>query len=794
VSLLDRLKLVASPRQVMLDLLGERTIKNGLTRCINPAHDDLHASMSVDLDEGLFNCFACSSQGGLVDAAVLVGRGRTTAEAADYIVRRWNVPEDHVNGNGNGHAKSAPEIPIGPLGHPDWPHFPTTATSLGWEPCTSRDGRPGLRCPTWAGDGTKTQTKERYKKGSGPTGIFVKDALRAGILNLKAVLDTPGVPVAVLCGETDLLAFTYQAKKEGVEIIGISHAAGEGTEWKDDVHALAGRKVYFFPDNDAAGRKAAPDRIKEFQSVAKSVHVASVPDPHKDVCDFIRARGTVRELLRIADEPKSIPWPSLIPLDHHDQPRFPVDALGPTLATWCRAVADNLQVPVDVPAMLCLPVLAAANARKYEVEIRPGWREPLNLYCITALPPGMRKSAVFKAATSIFYEIEIAQRDAGAKDRLREVANYEMAKKKYEQANAQRVGAKDAKASAEAEANFERRLKEFEAIEEPRAELRLVGDDVTPERVVSILAEQQSRFAIFSAEGGLLQTLAGARYSKSSAPSYDALLKAHAGDPISHDRKTAGSVSVMNPALTLGLCVQPEILNSLAHAPGAKGVGLLARFLYSVPAVEIGSRSVRCPPVPADVTMEYRRIMGRLIEAPVPDEPKVIAFTLGADDILAAFEEEIERRIGPEGDLSSLVEWTSKLAGVVARIAANLALADRENCDFIEDGDVHAAIQIARYLIQHARTAFGVASAIPEVEVAERVLAWVSRKSVEGFTTRDAFLALKGGRTGSITRVDEVRPGINLLVEFGYIRPAKPAETNAAGRPVSDFYEVRKTT
>ena len=128
MTLLDRIKLVASPRQVMLDLLGERTIKNGVCRCINPAHDDLHASMSVDLDEGLFNCFACSSKGGLVDAAVLVGRGNTPAEAAAWIVKRWNVPEDHVNGNG--HAKPEPELPAGPLGHPDWPYFPKTAISL----------------------------------------------------------------------------------------------------------------------------------------------------------------------------------------------------------------------------------------------------------------------------------------------------------------------------------------------------------------------------------------------------------------------------------------------------------------------------------------------------------------------------------------------------------------------------------------------------------------------------------------------------------------------------------------
>jgi len=67
---------------------------------------------------------------------------------------------------------------------------------------------------------------------------------------------------------------------------------------------------------------------------------------------------------------------------------------------------------------------------------------------------------------------------------------------------------------------------------------------VTPERVVGLMAEQQNRFAIFSAEGGLLSTLASARYSKNSSPSYDALLKAHAGDPIAHDRKGSDPIRV----------------------------------------------------------------------------------------------------------------------------------------------------------------------------------------------------------------------------------------------------------
>lgn len=789
MSFADDLFAAASPRVVMLDLLGDRVIKNGVTRCFNPSHPDENASMSVDLDKGLFHCFgaSCGVQGGVIDAAVLVGRGRDKKEAADWLLTRHGAARS--NGHTNGHTKPPVAAPIPAA----WPYFPKTAARLGWEAVTASDGRPGLRLPTWHADGSAGKWKRRYQKREDKklTGEFEDGDAKPGLINLPAFLATDRKVVAVVCGETDLLAWTFEAQVEGIEIVAVSHSTGEGSSLEPFVSAFRGAKVYFFPDNDAPGAAAGQRRALELKTVAAAVHMAHVPDPYKDVCDYVRAGGKIRDLLRIADTPAAIPWPDLISLDHFEQPTFPVDCLGMTLEAWCRATAVSLQVPEDVPAMLCLPVLAAACARKWEVEVRPGWREPLNLYCLTALPPGTRKSAVFTAATRIFYEIEETQKEQGKKEHLREVANYEMAQKKFEAANAQRASAKDAGAAAAAQASFERALKDFEELDPPRAEPRLIGDDVTPERVVSILAEQQDRFAIFSAEGGLLQTLAGARYNKSASPSYDALLKAHSGDPISHDRKTAASVSVMHPALTLGLCVQPEILNSLAHAPGAKGVGLLARFLYSIPVSPVGKREVRSPPVPLDVTMEYRRTIARLIETPVPDEPAVLKFTIHADDALAAFEEELERRIGPEGDLASLVEWASKLAGATARIACLLALQDRENPEFVESGDVAAAIRIARYLILHARVAFGIAAAIPEVEVAERIHNWTQRRSVQGFSTRDAFLAMKGGRQGSITRVDEVRPALQLLVEFGYIRPVRPPEKDGLGRPFADFYEVR---
>ena len=56
--------------------------------------------------------------------------------------------------------------------------------------------------------------------------------------------------------------------------------------------------------------------------------------------------------------------------------------------------------------MVSLAVMAAACVKKFEVEVKPGWREPVNVFTVTALPPGNRKSAVFRDAVEPLEEFE----------------------------------------------------------------------------------------------------------------------------------------------------------------------------------------------------------------------------------------------------------------------------------------------------------------------------------------------------------------------------------------------------
>src|SRR6266568_7621332 len=100
-------------------------------------------------------------------------------------------------------------------------------------------------------------------------------------------------------------------------------------------------------------------------------------------------------------------------------PPFPIDALPGWVADMVAAVAEATQTPPDLAGCLALACLATAAGGRVVVEVRPGWREPVNLFTVVALPPGSRKSAVFAAMTAPLLAAERALQENTAPHRAR---------------------------------------------------------------------------------------------------------------------------------------------------------------------------------------------------------------------------------------------------------------------------------------------------------------------------------------------------------------------------------------
>jgi hypothetical protein len=476
-------------------------------------------------------------------------------------------------------------------------------------------------------------------------------------------------------------------------------------------------------------------------------------------------------------------------------PVFPIQVLPGWLGEYVAAVATATQTPPDLAGMLALAVLATVAAGAVEVQPRPGWREPLCLFVAVGMDAGARKSGVFAALTRPVAEFERQQATAALPGITETATLRRIAEQAAVQAEAAASKAPPDQSEAK-QAEAIARAAEASGLVVPPVPRWLV-DDATPEALAGLLATY-GRIALLSPEGDVFDQMAG-RYNQAAGPNLGVYLKGHAGDLLKVDRRGRPPEYVERPCLTIGLAVQPEVLRGLAARPGFGGRGLLARFLYSVPASLVGRRQVGAPSVPQPVadryTLELHALAASLTTPARPDSdnsPALLTLDPEAGELLLAFERDLEPRLAADGgDLAHMAGWAAKLAGAACRLAALLHLAGH-----LRDGWAHpiaadtfaSALRLASYLIDHAQAVFDLMGADPRVADARWLLDWITRTGQAQFTRRDAHAAAPRGRFPKATSLD---PALSLLEEHGWLRrvdtdPVGPK----GGRPPSPRFLV----
>jgi replicative DNA helicase len=470
-----------------------------------------------------------------------------------------------------------------------------------------------------------------------------------------------------------------------------------------------------------------------------------------------------------------------------DRRSFPVDALPDWAKAIVIALAEATQTPVDLPAVLVLAVLATAAGGRVRVRVRDGWEVPTNLFVTAAMEPGERKTAVFDRLAA---PVMAAQEQAAA------VAAADICNAEVRRSIAR---AKADKAQQEADADPDNKDK-LTAATEARAAAeeatvparpRYLADDTTPEALTSLLAEHRGRMAVLSDEGGELFAIMAGRYSRNGSPNLGVILKGHAGSPLLVDRKGRPHECIKSPALTLGLAVQPEVLRQLADLPGARGRGLLGRFLWSIPESMMGRRRIGCPAVPVAVAERYDTEVKALVKSLADlGDPVVVEFSAEADARLKAFEADLEPHLGDGGDLAHVRDWAAKLAGHVARIAGLLHVATHLHDGWprpIAEATVAAAIGMANYFTGHALAVFDLIGADPTLTCARRLLRWIERHDGVSFTRREIHQAHRS----LFPKAADIDPALDLLTDHGYIRKLRTKRPDSqGGRPPSPVYGI----
>ncbi|HTJ70253.1 MAG TPA: DUF3987 domain-containing protein [Actinospica sp.] len=504
-------------------------------------------------------------------------------------------------------------------------------------------------------------------------------------------------------------------------------------------------------------------------------------------------KAAVRRELQAIAEADRRGWDEPIPLrSDRALPAFPLTSLPTWLHDEVEAVAHETQTPPDLAATVALSVLATAAGGKIWVDVRPGvrWSEPTNLYTVAALPPGTRKSPVFKAMLKPLLAAEKQLRENAAADIIAKT----VARKVAEEAASRSADAAAKASAAERPGALLTAQADAETLAATRipAEPQLIAGNATVEEISSLLAAQGGRLAILAAESEIFSIMAG-RYSGGQA-AIEVFLYGHAGDEMRTNRKSRAKEQIDEPALTLGICTQPATLATLGGIEGSDERGLFARFLYTIPEVRIGYRDP--DPTPRDPAIHetyHANIKALTLSLANLKDPIRLTLSPKAQEMQAAISADYEKRLRPDADLAGIVDWAGKAVGACMRIAGLLHLAEHLKDGYakpISFETVTAAYELIDYYTQHALAAYDAMAADTTAERARALLTWIRNTGAARFTARDAFRNQNRNRFPKMADLDTA---LTLLEQHGYLRRLPAPPTAGRGRPQAPVYETHPT-
>ena len=476
-------------------------------------------------------------------------------------------------------------------------------------------------------------------------------------------------------------------------------------------------------------------------------------------------------------------WPDPVPFDDYSLlPEFPVDTLSGAGRKMIEAVSEVNQVDPALPASLYLATLSTCFAKKATVDLI-SHREPLNAYLCLIYDSGNRKSSTDSAMTRPLYEFQKARqeemepiiRDAQTAFRIKE--------KRIEGLQKKAAGEDDPEKRKKLEIEAREVAREIAENPVPAIPIYLI-DDVTPEKLGVLMAENNERQAVIAPEGGLFEIMAG-RYSNDGIGNIDLFLKAHAGDYWSNHRIGRESETMQAPALSLCLAVQSSVIEEVGKNNRFRGKGLLARFLYALCKSRVGYRERQTNSIPPLLSHGYKEHIISLMNVPFTEN--TLRLSGEAQDVWDEFYTDIENEMRPEESLYYLPDWGSKLPGAVARIAGLLHLAEHGAAGLslpVSVNTVSASCLIGAYFKEHALAVFGLMQEDPRIKLARQILDYLRRHKPATFKGRDVM------RHTHIGLSEETDRGLRILLDRGYVREEPTTNNPGAGRPGGTIYRV----
>jgi|GEM_PF-2973049 len=464
-------------------------------------------------------------------------------------------------------------------------------------------------------------------------------------------------------------------------------------------------------------------------------------------------------------------WDDPIDMDPVAGPPPPMDHVPGIIGEWAGALSEETQTPADLALAGALAGVSAADRGR--TWVRAGWLnwdESTNVLVVPCAEPAERKSAVLRRTFAPHREFEQScnEQDAGL------IADYQS---KLRVLDSQLAAAeKDlARANAEGYADADLARKSVldernELVAEAPVETQIIVDDITPESLKQLMAEQQGNaIAAVSGESAFLENTIGGRYSgNKGAPNLDPILKGHPREHMAVNRRHSGRQVIDSPCLTMCVMTQPVVFESMGDVTEVTRRGVAARFLAVFPPSLLGFRNQHPAPVPAAVDSRWNKAIQRILSDPAG--PRYLQLSDGARASFEAYRAWHEPNLRRDNPMYDIQGWFGKSAGTVLRLAGlfHISVHEQPKNEKISADTMESAIALTNYFTEHAKVMYRLMAGHRGQSSASIVLDALRRHEGESITSRELNRHLRG--RAAFQAASDLKAPLDMLEENGWIR------------------------
>ncbi|MFG1377893.1 YfjI family protein [Xanthobacter autotrophicus] len=341
---------------------------------------------------------------------------------------------------------------------------------------------------------------------------------------------------------------------------------------------------------------------------------------------------------------------------------FPVLELPAPIREAVEAAADLVRVPKEMAAASAFTAISTAVQLFFSVRRDAHLVGPCSLFMLTVADPSERKTTIDKLFMQSLRDYDMRKKA----EYKTELKRYKAQHKNWEEAGREMKGKQHEPAV----------LAYYETEPEPPRPRALLIEQATIEAIRAAFQDFPAH-TITSNEGG--NVFGG--HSMQLDRLQDALAtynKLWDGGPLKATTKTAGTVDIDVAHLTMGIMLQPAVLEQLASKAGglAKGIGFFARFLVAQPESLVGGRLYRNNAGIPEAVTKFNATLLRMLDSWEPKFDKFgrlktpeLSFDEHAMLKWVNFHDNIELKMGRGKSYHEIREVAGKAAEQVARLA-----------------------------------------------------------------------------------------------------------------------------